>query len=154
MRIDDARRGRTALSIQETWIVLGTSLSKNMARNLRQRRGRGAACETSFAVDGLPKMRNGRALARLLIQQHKRGQPRLRDVIEADMNDLAVEICQPGIDMSERALARLLERKSKVRHRRAKRTLLKRIARSVARQNASLCAHLDVGSKSSLGLTF
>lgn len=65
MRIDRATRGGSVIDVTETWVIVKGDLARALARDLKRSDTR-ASCETPFEVEGVPTMRDGKALARYI----------------------------------------------------------------------------------------
>ncbi len=65
MRIDRATRGGSVIDVTETWVVVKGQLARTLARDMKRSEVR-ASCETPFEIEGVPAMRDGKALARYI----------------------------------------------------------------------------------------
>ena len=154
MRIDEAYRKGRPLAVDETWMLMGRGLAKQVSRTIKRKGLRPAACETPFSVRGIPRIKRPAQLARMLLKRHHREQPTTREVIEADLEDFVADICKSGRNISEKRLAKSLERRARKRHRRVKRSLIRSLARRVAHRSANDCSHLELHSTERTQLTF
>jgi len=154
MRIDDARKGPSALPLDPTWIVLKGSLAKAVAKGLVRAEKRGAvhaACETSFELKGVPTFDSGRALARHLTAQEPGAPPVSKtDAARAEMQGWAEALCRSKRSISKEALARRLEAHAAREQKHVARGTRQRLSREVAQEYAASCTKLALPP----GLTF
>lgn len=154
MRIEDARKGRSSLAMDETWIVLKGGLAKGVARGLARSQKRGvvdAACETPFELSDVPAFASGRALARHLDAQDPGAPPVSKtDAARAEMQGWARELCRSKRSISKDDLARRLETHAARKQKHIKRRTRQRLSREVAGEYAAACTKLALPS----GLTF
>lgn len=148
MRIDEARRRGAGMAIDEVWVVIDGKLARGLARSVKNSRGLRMMCETPFEVQGVPRMKSDKALARHLRGGGDAAEPAQRmskaDQARADMAGWADQLCQSKRHISKNALSKRLEAHSARKHRKLRRKTRQRLAREVAQEYAMACARLDV----------
>lgn len=155
MRIDEARRGRSPLTLDETWIVLKGALAKDIDRGLKRSQAKEkvrAVCETPFALKDVPSFTTGQALARHL-QRQDPGAPAPvseADAARAEMQGWAQDLCRSQRSISKEELARTLETHAARKQKHVERATRQRLSREVAAEYAAQCTKLALPS----GLTF
>ncbi len=155
MRIDEARRGPSPLTLDQTWIVLKGELAGDIDRGLKRSLARKQvhmACETPFELKGVPAFTSGPALARHL-QRQDPGAPApvsAADAARAEMQGWAQSLCRSKRSISKDDLARRLETHAAREQKHIERGVRQRMAREVAAEYAAACTKLALPD----GLTF
>lgn len=152
MRIDDARRKGSSMPIDEVWVVLKGKLAKGVAREMKRQKHVRSACETPFAIEGVPAFESGKALAR-----HLRGQAggdaaplSKADRARADIAGWAAQLCRSKRSISRKDLQVRLETHAARKLKSVERRTRQRLAAEVAREYAMECSKMAVPD----GLTF
>lgn len=154
MRIMDVRKGRAALAVDETWIVLKGGLASSVAKGHARSTARGvvtAACETPFELQGVPAFDSGQALARHLTDRAPGAPPVSKsEAARAEMAAWAEQLCRSKRSISRDDLARRLETHAAREQKHVARRTRQRLAGEVAAEYAASCTKLALPT----GLTF
>ena len=150
LRVDKARKGRTALNLDQTWALIRGRLAKRVRAAVRSRRTR-AACDPLFYIENVPKASSERGLARL-IRANRAGSmaPTRRQRARSEMSQWATRLCKSKRSISKDQLTQRLEKRALRRHRSLGRGTVHALAEEVAHENAISCANLQVAK----GLVF
>lgn len=149
LRVEEARKGRTALNLDETWALMRGRLAKRVRRAVKSRRTR-AACDPLFFIEDVPKASSDRALARLIRANSASMAPTRRQRARSEMSQWAARLCKSKRSISKDQLTQRLEKRALRRHRSLGRGTVHALAEEVAHENAVSCANLRVAK----GLVF